>query len=87
MLKNIINILLRMIEFVPSGGFDHCTACVRLTTNCGPATIVNARFIHLLNTISKTTNILRELQLAQPSASRGQPSLALRTHAGNPPAS
>ena len=43
-----------MFKFtVPSGGFDHCIACVRFTTNCGPATIVNTRFIHLLNTISK----------------------------------
>ena len=45
----MFNILLRMIEFtLPSGGFDHCIACVRLTTNCGPATNVNTRFIHLL---------------------------------------
>ena len=61
-----------MIEFtVPSGGFDHCIACVRLTTNCGPATIVNTRFIHLLITSDKQY-ILREPQLAPPSASRGQ---------------
>ena len=64
-------ILLRILEFtVPSGGFDHCIACVRLTTNCGPATIVNTRFIHLLITSNKQY-ILREPQLAPPSTSRG----------------
>ena len=56
-----------MMNLSRAGGFDHCIAYVRLTTNCRPATIVNTRFIHLLITSNK--------QLAPPSPSHGQPRL------------